>query len=449
MWCQIEVTPSAELTVALPASLAQKCGQTAAVRFGARTAQARVETDALPGPVSQTHAKAAGVTAETVRLSSGLRDRLLIPETPVYRFTVAEGAVAFGPVIGLLLGIHTQRYNPRHMRKYSDRMGIYPKVGGLIYAFSPKSVDWEDDTAYGLCYNIRSGEWEYGCFPLPDVVYRRDFHCAQWMIDRLRERTGGRLFNSTRFTKFDLYRYIGGNEELRSFLPATEQTESFEQVMRFMKRFPKVILKPVDLSRGRGICVMEQIGDACRITDYRYRTPVVSVLYGEESLERYFAINRDFFSHYLIQQYLQLARIGDSLFDIRVVMQKGGDRIWRCSGIECRVSGEHSHLTNISRGGYALTLREALERSFHGDAGDIPQRIDEFCVKFCRHMDTLGEHFAEFGMDVAVDTDRRLWLIEANVFPSFKGFRTMDRETYLAIRYTPLLYALSLTQFEE
>ncbi|MDR3644638.1 MAG: YheC/YheD family protein, partial [Clostridia bacterium] len=62
---------------------------------------------------------------------------------------------------------------------------------------------------------------------------------------------------------------------------------------------------------------------------------------------------------------------------------------------------------------------------------------------------TTGEHFAEFGMDIAVDRQKKLWLIEANVFPSFKGFKKTDRETYLSIRYQPLLYALSLTEFGE
>jgi hypothetical protein len=64
-------------------------------------------------------------------------------------------------------------------------------------------------------------------------------------------------------------------------------------------------------------------------------------------------------------------------------------------------------------------------------------------------MDKMGEHFAEFGMDVAFDINKNLWLIEANVFPSFKGFKVMDYNNYLNIRYTPLIYAVSLTEFYE
>lgn len=64
-------------------------------------------------------------------------------------------------------------------------------------------------------------------------------------------------------------------------------------------------------------------------------------------------------------------------------------------------------------------------------------------------MDESDEHYAELGIDIAVDINKNIWLIEANVFPSFKGFKKIDWQTYLAIRYTSMLYALSLTRFGE
>ena len=168
-----------------------------------------------------------------------------------------------------------------------------------------------------------------------------------------------------------------------------------------------------------------------------------------ESFENFFSENQSFFNKYLIQKYLPLARIGNSIFDIRVVMQKQKNKVWGCTGIECRVSKENGYITNISRGGHALTLEESLYRSFKNDYELIPQQIDDFCQRFCLYMDTMGKNFAEYGIDIAVDIHKNLWLIEANVFPSFKGFKTLDRQTYLNIRYTPLLYALSLTQLGE
>jgi len=205
----------------------------------------------------------------------------------------------------------------------------------------------------------------------------------------------------------------------------------------------------LDLSRGRGLCIIEKSDCAYKIIDYRFKQPVITMLDNAETLKLFFDENKMFFNNYLIQKYLPLAKIGDSIFDIRVVMQKQKANVWGCTGIECRVSKENGYITNISRGGRALTLEESLKQSFGDDYEMIPKQIDDYCQKFCEYMDTMGKNFAEFGIDIAVDIDKNLWLIEANVFPSFKGFKYLDAETYLKIRYTPLLYALSLTQLGE
>ena len=445
MWAKLEVYPSDQEMLWLPGGCRDAMGDAPAIRFGREETPVAVEYDDDIRLDDTTAFENPGV----LRMSSALHKRLHMPEPLVYRVRPEDGVLAVGPVIGLLLGVHTARYDPRHMQKYSDRLGIYPEVGGLIYAFSPKSVDWESHTAYGLYYNIETASWEYGCFPLPEVIYRRDFHSDPAMVERLADYTGGKLFNSYRFTKYELFNAIRADSGLRMFLPATELTTDFEQVRKFMAWYPRVILKPVDLSRGRGICVIEHVGWGYRVSDYRYRFPIVKTLRNNAALEQFFKENSDLFHKYLIQQYLRLAKIGNSCFDIRVVMQKDRQREWGCTGIECRVSGEGSHLTNISRGGNALTLEDALQLSFGKNYEELPNNILSFCRRFCEYMDTQGGHFAEFGMDVAVDVNKNLWLIEANVFPSFKGIKRIDPKTYLAIRYTPLLYALSLSGFGE
>jgi len=446
MWVKFEVISSDRNVIYLPDSLSGRTDKNVSIKFGGCVCEnaSILYTDVIEP--SEGHSYQNPVK---IMISDKLRKQLLLPETLVYRVRITSTRIYIGPVIGLLLGIHTQQYNPDHMRKYSDRLGIYDKIGGLIFAFSPKSVNWEAHTAFGLYYNIEISEWEFGCFPLPEVIYRRDFHSNPADIKKLFRYTGGRLFNSCRFTKMDLFHYLSFDEELRKFLPPTELSLDFAQVYKFIERYSKVILKPIDLSRGRGICVIEKLDSAYKITDYRNRFPITSFLHGHDSLNNCFDQNQDLFNKYLIQRYLNLARIDNSLFDIRVVMQKIKGKVWVCTGIECRVSSDNSHITNISRGGYALTLQEALMQSFKNDYATLPDEIVDFCQKFCIKMDKMDQHFAEFGIDIAVDVNKTIWLIEANVFPSFKGIKSMDRKTYRAIRYTPLLYALSLTQFGE
>lgn len=444
MWAKIEVIPSDREIIYLPSSLVIECKQSVSVIFGGKSLNVSAEyTD--DWRLDESSFEKPG----RIGISDKLKDKLLIPETQVYQVQISDSLIAIGPVIGFLLGNDTSFYNPKHMKKYSDRFGIYNKVGGLIYAFSPKSINWQDRTAYGLYYNIDAKSWEYGCFPLPEVVYRRDFHSHPRYIKKLIKFTGGKLFNSYRFSKYEFYNIIRQNRELNQYLPPTELSLAFDQVKKFIDSHSKVILKPLDLSRGRGICIIEKMDAIYKTTDYRYRNPKVSVFKDSESLENFFVINKKFFKRYLIQKCLPFARIGPSVFDIRVVMQKQKNKDWGCTGIECRVANNDSHLTNISKGGYALSLDEALNQAFPEDYKLLAQQVHELSQKFCLYMDTTGEHYAEFGVDIGIDTDKKLWLIEANVFPSFKGFKKMDWQTYLSIRYTPLLYALSLTKFGE
>jgi len=445
MWAKIELKKSESEVLYLPSSLAVDSEKVTTIIFGKKTVNIEIEYSDEFVLENVNSFETPGI----IGLSEKLKDALLIPTELIYRVKISDCSIFIGPVIGFLLGIHAHRYNPRHMEKYSDRLGIYNKVGGLIYAFSPKSINWDNNTAYGLFYNIVTSAWEYGCFPIPDVIYRRDFHSEPELIEKLVTVTESKLFNSRRLSKFELYDLFSTHKEFLKYLPATELSFDFNQIKKFMDSHPKSILKPIDLSRGRGICVIEKTGAVYKITDYRYKYPIRSFFHDSSSLENYFSINQGFFNKYLIQQYLQLAKIGSSLFDIRVVMQKHENKTWGCTGIECRVSNSNFHLTNISRGGYALTLKEALQQSFKKDYETLPKQIDELCQMFCSHMDTIDGHFAEFGIDVAVDINKRVWFIEANVFPSFKGFKIIDAKTYLSIRYRPLIYALSLTRFKE
>lgn len=445
MWAKIKVVHCDQKIVYLPSTLAPQCGPTTILIFGGKSTQTNIQCQDGLKPTTENSFE----NPCEIKLSDKLRDELNIPGTPVYQIKVTDSYITFGPVIGLLLGNATHRYNPIHMMKYSDRFGIYHKVGGLIYAFSPKFINWREQTAYGLYYNYDTELWEYGCFPLPEVIYRRDFHSDPDLIKRLVKYTGGRLFNSYRFNKYELYDFIRLNDELKKHLPPTEYSQEFDQIKEFINYHNKVILKPINLSRGRGICVIEKIDSKYKVIDFRPKRPTVYELYNDELLENFFDVyQEDLFNDYLIQKYIPLSKIGNSPFDVRVVMQKGPDQDWGCTGIECRVSN-NGYLTNISRGGYALPLDEALQLALIGDKDLLSQQIGELSREICLYLENSGEYFAEFGLDIGIDIDQKLWLIEVNVFPSFKGFKKMDLDTYLSIRYTPMLYAASLTQFGE
>jgi len=442
----MEVAPGNKEVIVLPQEMDKKMEYQAKVIFGRNSCSAYInlsnELDFIGGDNFDNPMK--------IIISSKLVDRLKIRPELTYQIKFSRKNVYIGPIIGLLLGPHDYMYSPEHMTKYSDRFGIYKEIGGLIYAFSEKTIDWKTSTIYGLFYNWNSRKWEYGTFPIPAAIYRRDFHSRKETIDRLMDATKGRMFNSWRFGKFYLYKHVKKNKVLLEYLPETEISEDYKQVKKFIDNVGNAILKPIYLSRGRGICIICKEEDGYRITDYRNSKVNELFLENSEKLKEFFTANKDLFDNYLIQRYLQMAKIDGAPFDIRVVMQKNVQDKWQCSGIECRVASKKSLITNISRGGYALTLDEALNRSFSLEEEKLKKMKDsiyQICLNLCKSLDRLNHHFGEFGIDIALDVNGKPWIIEVNVFPSFKGFKKMDYDTYLGIRYTPMLYAAHLAGF--
>jgi hypothetical protein len=447
MWISLEVIPSDHRVIFLPKQSVEN-NKISEIKFGERLVYSYfVFTDGIIGDQGKSFDNPI-----KIKISERLKNDLLIPDSLIYQMTVKDNKLIIGPVIGFLLGNHNYLYNPKHMEKYSDRFGVYKNIGGLVYAFTPKSISWERNIVFGLYYNVISSKWEYGIFPLPSVVYRRNFHTDQKTIERLIKITNNKLFNSHRFTKFDLYKCLSKNEELLKYVPSTEITTDYKQIKSFIDKHKSIILKPVDLSRGRGICLIKKTSTGYKVSDYRSKEPKDQLLNSDESLEKFFINNESFFSKYLIQKCISLATIDDCRYDIRVVMQKNDKHVWQCTGIECRVGGSQSLVTNISRGGYALSLDEALRKSFKDPTTNydlLIKQVHQLSNKLAIYLDTSDQHFSEFGMDIAIDVDKNLWIIEVNVFPSFKGFKKMNYPVYLDIRHTPLLYALSLTEFKD
>lgn len=446
MWISMEVAPGNKEVIVLPQGVDINIEYQRKVVFGRNFSNAYIklsnELDFVGGDNYDNPMK--------IIISSKLVDKLKIQPEVTYQMKIEGRKIAIGPIIGLLLGPHDYLYSPEHMRKYSDRFGIYKEIGGLIYAFSERTIDWKNSTIYGLFYNWKNKKWEYGTFPIPAAIYRRDFHSRNETIEKLMEATSGRMFNSWRFGKFYLYKHIKKSRTLIEYLPETEVTEDYRQVKRFIDNVGNVILKPIYLSRGRGICIICKEEEGYKISDYRYRQVKELFIENSEKLKEFLITNKDFFDNYLIQRYLQLAKVDGAPFDIRVVMQKNVEEKWQCSGVECRVAAKKSLITNISRGGYALTLNEALERAFDLEEEKrekMKGAIYDICLNLCKSLDRLNHHFAEFGIDIALDEEGKPWIIEANVFPSFKGFKKMDYDTYLGIRYTPMLYAAHLAGF--
>lgn len=383
-------------------------------------------------------------------ISNSLAETLRIPADLIFQIQVVQEKVILGPTVGLLLGEKNHLYNLSYMKKFTNRLGAYKRFGGVVFAFSTRSIDWDRKVAYGMMYDPIDNCWRYASTTIPAAIYRRNFHQNKTHLQKLVEMTDNQVFNSYHFKKSDLY-LLKNEPIIEKYLPDTFLLEDPKELMELLVEKKKVILKPVSLSRGRGIFILEaaEKGHGFILTDYNFSPKVHHHIKDLQEFEGILKKLNVIHNGYLYQTYIPLLKVHNRSFDVRVVMQKYNRNRWLCTGIECRVAGENEELTNIARGGNAMTLEEAIKKTKKGlSFRQVHRSILNLSHKFCDLMDQGNEHFAEFGIDVALDEQGYPWLLEANIFPSFKGFKTLDYDTFLRIRFQPLFYAVQIQGFK-
>jgi len=376
---------------------------------------------------------------------------LCVKTEPIYRLKVNKKSrvIEIGPVMGMLLGYRSHWYGQGWLNREAERVTkVYPHTGGLIVAFSPRSLSLVERCAYGLYWDPLKQDWKFGQLPLPSVLHRRSFQTADHTIQAMCKETGIRCFNSRRYNKLEFYQLLSQDPLFQAHLPETIEVHQSTHVMGLVECYGSVILKPAALSRGRGILFLAQGRGRLQLMDCRVEgTPKWRDL-TTASLKR--LVDQELApAFYLCQQRIDLALIDGRPFDIRIVMQRNEIGQWGCSGIECRLAGSGRLVTNIATGGYALSLPDSVHRSFDGslDADQVNQRIEMICYRLCQALDHTGESFGELGIDIALDRNGHEWIIEANVLPTFKGFMTLDHPCYQRLLAAPLLYANWLSGF--
>lgn len=443
LWIKIKKQSIDGDAIYLPKNVAEKLPKQIKLQFALRSLNVNVHSTEISCVTSNTFHNPI-----EIQCSENIINKLLIRETLTYQLIYIEETLHIGPVIGFLLGEQSYCYHNRNMQGLTRGMGIFPEIGGLFVAFTDISIDWSNMQIHGLYYESELNEWKYGTLPIPSAIFRRAFYTDQKVVYELKRLTRNRVFNSTRFDKWDTYQILKKDNSFKEYLPETQKLTSIKFFHDFSKKYEKIILKPSGLSRGRGICFIHSIENSFCIYDYRDSDLARFYILEKQNIDEYLTSN--FIGrNYIMQPQLVLASINGAPFDMRVVMGKNEDKSWHCRGIECRLAGPRDKLTNISRGGQALSINNAIKLAFGPsvDSNKIKEKLISISEEFCGIMDTTGEHFAEFGLDFAIDPQHKFWFIESNVRPVFRGFKGMDYDNYLHIRHMPLLYAASLAGF--
>lgn len=432
----------------LASALGLRAGDVVAVQAGRRAVRCSVDV--------------GGTEPNLVRVSRAVRRSLGLPLGLRIRIRRTEnGAISLGPFFGIFARVI------RNWPPYGDQnvdFRAHTAAGRehhvAVFTFGPKDILWKRRLIRARVAVEGSGRkvrWRRVTMPMPHVVWNRSYWpgkrraMMRRTLRRFRMYHGAAIFNAGVGTKWHVYQHLAQHPDIQPHLPRTTRYNGIATVLRYLREFPGVYMKPIWGGWGIGVFRIRKVGARhFRISRTLGRRGVnVERVVGLAGLRQ--QLRRLVYTTYLVQQELLLCRIDDRIVDIRVLAQRRGDGEWGITGIAARAGRRRSVISNLHGGGHPLPFRDALEKMFPGQ----PDRIEEIAatvrslaLRIVRAVEEKYGRFGEIGLDFGVDQDGRVWFIEVNSRPGKNSFRILSpKEAWRDATRFPIEYGLWLTEF--
>lgn len=297
--------------------------------------------------------------------------------------------------------------------------------------FTPEDVNFEEKTIDGLFYI--NGRWKRQQTGFPLVVDNEIINNPQFMSILDHECYLTCHLIGSKQQVFERLRTSGEFEEV---LIPYEMIHSSNDILGFVNKYGKTLLKPSISNQGRNIYTVDILDEKVNV-----QTDNTSLHFTKESFEDFFLKTfkqRD----YIAQPFIDSkTRQGDP-FDVRLHVRKDINGNWRNAAIYPRIGIGKGITSNISQGGGVSPLNSFLKSKFGEKWTDVKKNIVDVSQWFPKKFEELYDYdFDSFGIDFGIDSNGKLWLFEVNTFPGAKYFFAEDTELraqyykYCAERY--------------
>ncbi|MGN7454661.1 YheC/YheD family endospore coat-associated protein [Paenibacillus pasadenensis] len=373
----------------------------------------------------------SGGKGDTMRLPSALARSLGIHGAVSLRlhFRPSTQTLSLGPLIGVLVSRDYPQQPDRPFGSITmfcrELVDACAAQGAHVYFFTPEAAGPGpriDGWVHG------DGGWRKASLPVPDVVNNRltarkleNRPSVQQLFREAKSRYGTQVFNEKFLDKHEVFDALGKDPSLGKYLPESRLLKSFADLKTVSSRHATVFLKPVRGSLGKGIIKASRMEGEGILATYtaptgirRQAYPTLAKFYG--SLGGKMKTVR-----YQLQQGLTLIDIGKRPVDFRALVQRSGTGAWIVTSVVARTAGSNHFVSNLARGGTLSRVKEAVGRSSlaPGYKAGASAKLEKAALDIAKGIEErIPAHFGELGIDLAMDTGGRVWLLEVNSKPS-------------------------------
>ena len=173
-----------------------------------------------------------------------------------------------------LIGMLHHRSDPNNVKKAYAYAAVAKAEGVNFFYFTPGKVNIKKQKILGKVYE--NGQWIEKEFPFPDVIYN-----ASYPVSDKAEQIFDYLFDRIPFTshsignKLTVYNRIKQAKEFEQYLIPFYELTDVQIFFDMIKRYKKVIIKPLTGHQGGGIVFIEKDG----VDHYKMNDAGVSIIY--------------------------------------------------------------------------------------------------------------------------------------------------------------------------
>ena len=387
---------------------------------------------------------------DLIELSSDVINETQVLTDIQYEIVFRDKKLYIGPVIGILIPRKLANIETKNLKIYENYLINYDQIKGMILLFTEDGIIWDKKMVEGFVYHPLKEDWERNIYPFPSAFFTRK-RINLPLQEKLRNQIGASFFNSYTFNKWEMWQWLSNFDKIKAILPETRLLQSTYDLTFMLNKHNTIFIKPISGMKGLGVFQVEK-------KDNRF---ILSFRQDNENKVDYYEKLDDLihelsthmkWNKYLVQQHINLYQYNGRKTDIRVILQKGSQGLWKVLDMISRYGEKESIVSNISRGGIAEKTWEMLLRFYKKNellAYEKYLEIEELAILIGKNLESNNFQFGNLGVDIGMDQHGKIWLIEINNWypdPTI-AFDANDSLLYYQVKANPLKYAKWLAGF--
>lgn len=374
-----------------------------------------------------------------IQLSPTLLKELSLPKTWIPKIASVKGAIILGPIMGILADRPFERQATyfQHLSKIAKEKQMF------VYVFEPKDILWDKQLIKGTTMD---GE---RLFPFPAVIYDRFFRTSNKQkreMDELRAKLQF-IFNIPFINPPSLFDITGDkwkthqllNKDHYEYLPETRLLEEPVDIIEMINRHGEIFFKPIGGALSNGIVRAIQRSDGIFWMDSKQR--VFQPLNAIDELVSFFFPRKN--KDYLVQEAIKRRQLNGNFVELRVYIQKNGQKKWMRTGMVARLTNEGvmSEETEINK-----RSSHVLNKLFPDQAELrlMRKQISELTNRIAETVEEEVGSFGELAIDLCIDQYNNIKILEINgkpdnLFAQVKAYKLRNIAAHRLLNYATSL----------